>query len=569
MMHANEKNHVRFLWAVLVIIGFCPVLVMSQASGAAESSIPDQIREQEQFKRLTPEQRETVESVVGHVENVGARRVASLGTTLCQQHFQPEKNGDKVSSPALVSDIVLTGYPSADSRLTSISACVWTVGPEPLESAELVMTATDGEGHILKRDLFSGAVLPVPLSVQSGFSFVGGRPASISVRWELRNDGKLVYSMESAYSCAGKEWCSEKNSDRSGDIVVLVGIGSVLVLSLIGIGIWLYMKKKYHAILSGIIIFLGVSCVSVLPVRADSCTYTPATANSFACSDCTGATLTGCSYEAVCCGPACYTGGAGGELGFGYYMETCPCPPGQTGGIFSYYFMASYFQVNSCTVDPVINGACGSANGIAVSSAPSTNLCTSGAPSSVSVSTPWTWTCVGLSGGTTASCSAPFMPPSTLRLCQNGILYTSSTQPQPGAPITFAQGESRNLTAYYDSGSGCSGASVASLATFVSSEPAIGILSGSDPKILLGAVPDASSPGQQADTATVTVTYSGQAVVMPLSVLENCTPASCSPEENHICKGEVFNVTDGCGFSHACTGIRSCSNNWKEVAPGV
>lgn len=54
-----------------------------------------------------------------------------------------------------------------------------------------------------------------------------------------------------------------------------------------------------------------------------------------------------------------------------------------------------------------VNGACGSANNVPVSAAPTTNLCNAGNASAVAGSGPWTWTCAGTSGGTTASCSAP------------------------------------------------------------------------------------------------------------------------------------------------------------------
>jgi hypothetical protein len=53
-----------------------------------------------------------------------------------------------------------------------------------------------------------------------------------------------------------------------------------------------------------------------------------------------------------------------------------------------------------------VNGACGSANGTTASSAPSTNLCSTGTPSSMAGSGPWTWSCGGSNGGTTASCFA-------------------------------------------------------------------------------------------------------------------------------------------------------------------
>lgn len=62
-----------------------------------------------------------------------------------------------------------------------------------------------------------------------------------------------------------------------------------------------------------------------------------------------------------------------------------------------------------------VNGVCGGANGTTVPTAPTANLCASGMASVVSGIGPWTWTCVGANGGTTASCSAnKTAPPPTV-----------------------------------------------------------------------------------------------------------------------------------------------------------
>ena len=57
-----------------------------------------------------------------------------------------------------------------------------------------------------------------------------------------------------------------------------------------------------------------------------------------------------------------------------------------------------------------INGRCGGANDTPVASAPAANLCTAGAASPVTGAGPWSWTCDGTDGGSTAYCFAP--PPS-------------------------------------------------------------------------------------------------------------------------------------------------------------
>ncbi len=64
------------------------------------------------------------------------------------------------------------------------------------------------------------------------------------------------------------------------------------------------------------------------------------------------------------------------------------------------------FATTSCATATVTNGTCGSANGVAVSSAPAAGLCSTGTASTVGGTGPWSWTCTGSGGGTTASCSA-------------------------------------------------------------------------------------------------------------------------------------------------------------------
>ncbi|MDX2217452.1 MAG: hypothetical protein SF172_00315 [Burkholderiales bacterium] len=54
----------------------------------------------------------------------------------------------------------------------------------------------------------------------------------------------------------------------------------------------------------------------------------------------------------------------------------------------------------------LVNGQCGSSNGVAISVRPTVDLCSAGTASSVAGSGPWTWTCAGMNGGASASCSA-------------------------------------------------------------------------------------------------------------------------------------------------------------------
>ncbi len=72
--------------------------------------------------------------------------------------------------------------------------------------------------------------------------------------------------------------------------------------------------------------------------------------------------------------------------------------------ITAYGYPAISCTANIQTVNPV-NGACGSDNGQTLSSAP-TNLCNAGTASALSGSGPWYWSCAGSNGGATAYCSA-------------------------------------------------------------------------------------------------------------------------------------------------------------------
>ncbi len=77
------------------------------------------------------------------------------------------------------------------------------------------------------------------------------------------------------------------------------------------------------------------------------------------------------------------------------------------------------------------NGQCGSANGQAFPSAPSSGLCAAGAASALAGTGPWTWTCAGTGGGTSASCRAELKiePPTPVNgKCgpANGQAYSSA-----------------------------------------------------------------------------------------------------------------------------------------------
>ena len=64
-------------------------------------------------------------------------------------------------------------------------------------------------------------------------------------------------------------------------------------------------------------------------------------------------------------------------------------------------------MTGACAANPATNGLCGTANGTTILAAPSfATLCFMGTPTAVSGNGPWSWSCAGANGGTTATCGA-------------------------------------------------------------------------------------------------------------------------------------------------------------------
>jgi uncharacterized protein DUF1566/List-Bact-rpt repeat protein len=78
-----------------------------------------------------------------------------------------------------------------------------------------------------------------------------------------------------------------------------------------------------------------------------------------------------------------------------------------------------------------VNGVCGSANGQTFANAPTANLCASGANTPITGSGPWSWSCNGSNGGTNASCSASLYAG---RTPVNGVCGSANGQTFANAP---------------------------------------------------------------------------------------------------------------------------------------
>ena len=112
----------------------------------------------------------------------------------------------------------------------------------------------------------------------------------------------------------------------------------------------------------------------------------------------------------------CSSGTASSVSGAGPWTWTCTGNSGVNG---------------SCSATKKVDGVCGSSDGGIFTSAPTTNLCSSGIASGVSGTGPWTWTCTGNSG-INGSCSAQLQ--STGGGSSDLIISTF------GAPTSFSNG---------------------------------------------------------------------------------------------------------------------------------
>src|SRR3984893_10072824 len=141
----------------------------------------------------------------------------------------------------------------------------------------------------------------------------------------------------------------------------------------------------------------------------------PTTVNG-ACGSANGVAATTAPTTGLCTAGTAIT-----VIGAGPWAWTCN---GSNGG--SYASCSAPLQVASTPV----NGACGSANGVAVTIAPTAGLCTAGIATTVTGAGPWAWTCNGSNGGTNSSCSAPLQSASPVNgVCGSANGVAVSTAP--------------------------------------------------------------------------------------------------------------------------------------------
>lgn len=144
-----------------------------------------------------------------------------------------------------------------------------------------------------------------------------------------------------------------------------------------------------------------------------------------------------------------------------------------------YPVKASLCDAASLTLPPVA-GQCGKADGVAVASAPSANLCFAGTASAVKggSGSPWSWTCTGWEGGATASCSAP-APLPVNGVCGRADSVAASAKPTSGLCSVGSASAVSGSGPWKWSCNGSDGGSTASCSASIATTPVNGVCGSS------------------------------------------------------------------------------------------
>jgi Divergent InlB B-repeat domain len=124
----------------------------------------------------------------------------------------------------------------------------------------------------------------------------------------------------------------------------------------------------------------------------------------------------------------------------GYTATMTGCGGSQSGNTYTTGPVNANCTVTATFTNAPVNGACGSAsNSTVVTSAPSSNLCSTGTATTVaSGTTAYTWGCNGANGGSNTSCSAPRGYTVTVNSGGNGTVSGSPKTVQGGTTTSFS-----------------------------------------------------------------------------------------------------------------------------------
>ncbi len=126
----------------------------------------------------------------------------------------------------------------------------------------------------------------------------------------------------------------------------------------------------------------------------------------------------------------CDSGMPSSVYGSGPWTWTCS---GMNGGIASTCATSKVLPKAPPPPGPLVNGLCGSANGVASLVAPEDDMCAAGMVTALSGNGPWNWSCIGANGGMTVSCTAPLTPPDPIvGMCGAAHGVSTLTAPKGG-----------------------------------------------------------------------------------------------------------------------------------------
>lgn len=107
----------------------------------------------------------------------------------------------------------------------------------------------------------------------------------------------------------------------------------------------------------------------------------------------------------------------------------------------------------SFTLKPPVIGTCGDSNNGTYDTAPTLNLCSSGAPTALAGTGPWSWNCNGLYGGTDVACSAniqTYVITATVTGGNGTVACTSPVNSGTGSTCTITPANGYGLNTFTD-----------------------------------------------------------------------------------------------------------------------
>lgn len=524
-----------------------------------ESIMREQMLRDERFQGFTEEEKEeTFRSILEAMRN--AEQVDPIGDRPCSESLIQNASED-----TRIPYLALSGYPLhelGDDAVSTLSACVRNTDVSVAKDVSLTLTLTDANGKEIETVTDTGALVNMAFATAHEFSFENRNDALILTA-TLTKDGEVLETRAETYDCEDYGFCPPPFVAGNTMTMAILAVGVLLIIALILILIC-YKDKVMPRFGSrggsetglGIVLLVFVAGASLLlSFPETSCAQVGGSFNSsgtYTSGDCTG------SYWAV----------AVLDINFGYCISvdtlTCPCPTGQEGSIVTVTsgncgLNSTVTTTDTCT-DVSTSASCGSANGVTVSSVPTTDLCSAGTSSAVAENaTSYDWTCSGSNGGADAFCSA--LKTQTLKVCANdctsGARYDTLSS-FSNVPVTLfaclGTGEcsgndtpvSGDWAADDTPGNAVDISITSGTSTYVTKNPALSGIASED----------------------ITVTYDGKSADAQ-ALLNGCIPVSCTAEEKaEHCSSESFTIDNGCGGTTECEGTRNCNFNWREVAPG-